>query len=88
MSCYHPPKDAPAGYYTTVPKNTAALPRTRPAPVDSAATFGSCDWSHGVEMSNGAYCPKGWTFDVYSQQCEKDHGRYTCAPQQTYQLLN
>jgi hypothetical protein len=87
MSCCQPPKDSPPGYYTEVPKNTAALPRTRPAPEGSAATFGTCDWSQGVEISNGAACPKGWTFNAYSQQCEKDHGKYSCAPQEVFSLI-
>jgi hypothetical protein len=65
-------------YWGHVPSNTAALPRTRPAPVDSASTFGSCDWSQGSQVTNGVVCPTGWTFNPYSLQCES--GYKTCAP--------
>lgn len=71
----------PPEYYVKVPSNTAALPRSRAAPEKSAATFGSCDWSKGVDMKPMCgVCPRGWECNEYSLLCEHPNQKHSCAP--------
>ena len=71
----------PKNYFTKVPSNTAAFPRTPSAPEMSASTFGTCNWTDGVDFkAMCGICPKGWECNEYSLLCEDPSGKYSCAP--------